>query len=116
MLLTLIFIVFDYDDTAKKLKKQLDKLSRLKYDSMSRSLFGNDVITTEERQEIERTDKANHKKMEYLIVDVIINSLKLGHGKKYKSFLKVMEESEDSDLRSVAKSLGMLMLYCTKYY
>ena len=116
MLLPLIFIVFDYDDTAKKLKKQLDKLSRLKYDSMSSSLYSNDVITTKEREIIEESDKPNHKKMEYLIVNVIIYSLKLGHGKKYKSFLKVLEDSEDSDLRSVAKSLGMLILYCTKYY
>ena len=114
VILPLIFLVFDYYGTAEKLRKQLEKLSGLKCDSMSLSLYGNGVITTEEREMIK--DKTNHKKMEYLIVDVIICSLKLGYGKKYKSFLKAMENSEDSNLRSTAKNLGMLIIYCTKYY
>ena len=71
---------------------------------MESSLFANDVITANEKTIIEH--KVGRKKMEYLIVEIIISSLKKGFGKKYKSFLKSMEENEDVDLQAMAKKLG----------
>ena len=73
---------------------------------MDRSLYANEVITADERTKIK--SKLGDEKMEYLIVDIIIRSLKQNFSKKYKAFLEVMEESEDTDLQDTAKMLGML--------
>ena len=99
---------FDYTGTANKLEKQLTKLSKLNYDNMKTSLYDNGVITTEEQNIIDNK-KTRHEKMKYLIVEIIIPSLKQGFGTKYKSFLKAMEESEDTDLQDTAKKLGRLI-------
>ena len=71
---------------------------------MERSLYANEVITADEKTKIK--SKVGDEKMEYLIVDIIIASLKHKHSKKYKAFLEVMEESEDIDLQDTAKMLG----------
>ena len=71
---------------------------------MERSLYGNEVITANDRKEIK--SKVGGDKMEYLIVDIIIPSLKQKFSKKYKAFLEVMEENEDTDLQDTAKMLG----------
>lgn len=71
---------------------------------METGLYANDVITDDQRMQIK--SKIGHKKMDYLIVDILIPSLKGEHSKKYKSFLKVMEHNEDTDLQSAAKMLG----------
>ena len=73
---------------------------------MMGSLYAKDVITSEQRKLIDA--KTGQEKMMYLIVDIIIPSLQLNNCKKYKGFLEAMEESEDSDLKSTAKTLGML--------
>ena len=99
--LLILFVGFDYAAAANKLRKQLNKLSHLNYDNMERSLYANKVITADEKAKIK--SKVGAEKMEYLIVDIIIPSLKLGHSKKYKAFL---EESEDTDLQDTAKMLG----------
>ena len=108
----LIFLVFDYCDAANKLKEQSDQLIGLNYDNMGMKLFSYGVITFSEKEIIDT--KVNHKKMEYLIVDIIIRSLNQGLGKKYKCFLKAMEHSDDTDLQSTAKSLGKLIFNFTK--
>ena len=100
---------FDCIGTAKQLKKQLEKLSMLSYDNMKTSLFANEVITTKEKKVID--SKIGCKKMEYLIEEIIIPSLEQGFGKKYKSFLKVMEDNQDTTLQYTAKMLGMLILW-----
>ena len=73
---------------------------------MMGSLYAKDVITNEQRKLI--AAEIGEEKMMYLIVDIIIPSLKVNNYKKYKGFLEAMEESEDSDLKSTAKTLGML--------
>ena len=72
---------------------------------MERSLFANEVITANERKIIQ--DKSGGDKMEHLIVEIIIPSLKQKFCKKYKAFLEVMEENEDTALQNAAKNLGM---------
>ena len=74
---------------------------------MMGSLIAKDVITNEERKLIAKETGAG--KMTYLILDVIIPSLKLKRCKKYQGFLKAMEDSEDGDLVSIAKRLGESM-------
>ena len=97
---------FNCSATADKLKKQLGTLTRLNYNAMMGSLYAKDVITNEQRKLI--AAEIGEEKMMYLIVDIIIPSLKVNNHKKYKGFLEAMEESEDSDLKSTAKTLGML--------
>ena len=80
---------------------------------MKTSLYAYEVITTKEQNIID--NKIGCEKMEYLIVKIIIPSLEQRHGKKYKSFLKAMEDSEDTDLQDTAKMLGMLILVMPRY-
>ena len=75
------------------------------------SLIAEDVITDKDRKIIE--DKAGQEKMTYLVLDIIIPSLKLGYRKKYKGFLKAMEESDDSDLNNTADNFGEVIIICT---
>ena len=72
---------------------------------MERSLFANEVITADEQAKVKT--KLGDEKMEYLIVDIIIPSLKLKHSKKYKQFLIAMEDSKDTHLQDAARILGM---------
>ena len=96
---------FNCSAAADKLKKQLGTLTRLNYNAIMGSLYAKDVITNEQRKLI--AAEIGEEKMMYLIVDIIIPSLKVNNYKKYKGFLEAMEESEDSDLKSTAKTLGM---------
>ena len=76
---------------------------------METLLFGKKVITHNQRTKIKKM--TGRKKMEYLIVDVIIPSLEQGFVKKYTSFLESMEESDDYDLQATAKTLCKL-IFC----
>ena len=76
---------------------------------METLLFGKEVITHGQRTKIKQM--SGYEKMEYLIVDVIIPSLELGFVKKYASFLESMEESDDYDLQTTAKTLRKL-IFC----
>ena len=80
---------------------------------MKHSLFAKGVITKQDRKMIDA--KIGQEQMIYLIADIIIPSLKLKFCKKYKGFLKAMEESDDSNLNSTAKRLGKLILFRVHY-
>lgn len=71
---------------------------------MEASLFANDVITRGEKVKI--ANKVGSKKMEYLIMEIIIPSLNKKFSKKYKSFLETMKTNEDVDLQTMAENLG----------
>ena len=102
-----LFPDFNCSATAGELKNQLGKLTKLKYNAMMGSLYAKYVITDREREIID--NKINEDKMMYLIVDIIIPSLRLGYYKKYKKFLEAMEESDDPNLSSMAEKLGKLI-------
>ena len=53
---------------------------------MMGSLYSKDVITNKERKIID--DKVGEKKMMYLVVDIIMPSLRQNNYKKYKAFWK----------------------------
>ena len=74
---------------------------------MKSQLYAEEVITYDQRKFIDI--QVGRNKMDYLIVDIIIPSLKAKFSKKYKSFLKVMEENDDIDLQSAAEMLGRLI-------
>ena len=110
----LIFLVFDYCDAANRLREQSDQLSGLKYDNMGMKLYSYGVITFNENEIIDEK-KVNHEKMKYLIVHVIIRSLNQGLSKKYKLFLKAMEDSDDFVLQSIAGRLGKFIFMFRKF-
>ena len=71
---------------------------------MKAELFANEVVTKNERTKIQ--NESGDDKMECLIVNILIPSLEAKFSKKYKYFLKVMENNEDIVLQSAAKRLG----------
>ena len=77
---------------------------------MKSQLYAKEVITYDQRKFIDI--QVGRNKMDYLIVDIIVPSLKAKFSKKYKSFLKVMEENDDTDLQSAAEMLGRLINVC----
>ena len=70
---------------------------------MSGSLFANDVITRQEKLEIDRM--VGKSQMER-VLDIVIASLKVNQTTKYKGFLVAMENSEDALLKAIARELG----------
>ena len=85
------------------LRKEYDQLSHLPYTSMDNQLFAKDVITLDEKLQIE--SKIGTEKMAKLL-NIIIASLRLKQTTKYLGFLKAMEESKDITLKQTAKRLG----------
>ena len=81
---------------------------------MKIALMGKNVITDSERREIDT--KIGQEKMLYVIVDIVIPSLKSNFYKKYRGFLEAMEESYDIDLKSTAKILGELIISLQSFY
>ena len=75
---------------------------------MNIALIARHVITDNERRQIDK--RIGQEKMLYVIVDIVIPSLKSNFYKKYKGLLEAMEESDDIDLKSTAEILGELII------
>ena len=94
---------FDCNAAATMLKKKFDMLGYLSYSSMSNRLYANDVITLQEKQQIDRL--IGQAQIEAVIA-IVIASLKAGQTAKYRGLLVAMEESEDILLKQKAAELG----------
>ena len=70
---------------------------------MKIGLYGNDVITKQEKMEIDAL--IGEAQMEK-VLGIILNSLSLNMDAKYKGFLLAMEKSDDLLLQMKAKELG----------
>ena len=66
-------------------------------------LVANDVITNQEKKEI---DKMTGEDQMAEILDILQTSLNNKQTKKFKGFLQAMEQSEDELLKETAKKLG----------
>ena len=97
----------------KKLKNKYEELLHLPYPDMSGKLYAKDVITNQEKLEI--NNLIGKRQMER-VLDIIIQSLKCNDTAKYKGFLKAMEESDDLLLRNKAEKLGKWIVTCTVAY
>ena len=104
------FSEFNCKGVAEELRKELDTLSKLNYNAMKTLLIVKNVITDQEMKIID--GKIGEEQMIYLLVEIIIPSLKVNNSEKYMGFLEAMEGSDDSDLKSIAKKLGKLDHYC----
>ena len=89
------------------LKKNFDVLSNLSYSNMSGCLFSYEVITQQEKIEI---DQLVGKSQMERVLHIVIASLKANKTAKYKGFLVAMENSEDALLNVIAKDLGEWIL------
>ena len=103
------FSEFSCKAVAEELRKQLPTLRKLNYEAMKTLLIAKGVIADQEMRIIDV--KIGHQKMTVLLVDIIIPSLKVNNSEKYKGFLEAMEESDDSDVKCMAKKFGKLDHY-----
>ena len=76
---------------------------------MNSQLLAKQVITLDQKTSIDI--QVGRKKMDYLILRIIMPSLKANCSTIYKLFLRVMEDNDDIDLQSAAKMLGELIMY-----
>ena len=104
------FSEFNYKAVAEELKKELGTLSKLNYNAMKTLLIAKNVITDQQMKIID--GKIGEEQMTYLLVDIIIPSLKVNNSEKYKGFFEAMKGSDDSDLKNIAKKLGKLDHCC----
>ena len=95
--------MFDCFSTAKMLQEKYDDLGNLSYPSISSKLFAYDVITRQEKQQIE--ELVGNKQIEK-VLDIVMNSLYSNQTEKYRGLLLAMENSEDSLSKLKAAELG----------
>ena len=89
-----------------KLRKLYDKLIHLPVKDLLPSLYARDVVNSDQKK-IAEAKVLDADKMGY-ILDLIIDSLKVGVPIKYNNFLEVMKESKDSVANESVKNLGMV--------
>ena len=102
-------VKFDCFVAKKSVKSNYNELINLSIESILAKLFAEDVITSVEKETIEKTSPLKSKKMEYFLDNVIIPSLANNVTVKFKAFLEVMEQSGDPLLMDMAKKLGMYL-------
>ena len=88
-------------------QEQYDKLIRLPVDNLLPSLYAYNVVTFDQKEEIEELPQKK-KRMDF-ILSLIIRSLDSGIADLYNGFLKVLKESKDVSTIELAKKLGKLM-------
>lgn len=88
---------------AKSLKKHKAIWSQLSYNSMRLHLEAKNVITENERKEIDAIT-INAKQME-MVIDIVHTSLLLRNAKKYKGFIEAIEQSDDDSVKDTASKL-----------
>ena len=89
-----------------KLRKLYDKLIHLPVKDLLPSLYARDVVNSDQKK-IAEANVLDADKMGY-ILDLIIDSLKVGVPIKYNNFLEVMKKSKDSVANESVKNLGMI--------
>ena len=98
----------DYSTAHAAIRDQYVKLICLPVDNLLPSLFANNVITFDQKKDIE--DIPQKKKQMEFILDLIIHSLENDVASLYNGFLKSIQQSEDVVTRELAKKLGDLAL------
>ena len=103
------FYIVEYSDCSTAhatIQEQYDKIIYLPVDSLLPSLYAYNVVTFDQKEEIEELPQKK-KKMDF-IASLIIRSLDSGVADLYNGFLKALKESEDLPTRKLAKKLGKL--------
>ena len=107
---------FDFSAIEVNIQENYVKLTILPINSMLGNLFSKGIITFEEKQRIQALP-VEMDRMQYFLDRIIIPSLKVNVDMKLRGFLKVMKESGDPTLISMAEKLGKhLITYVALYY
>ena len=99
---------FDCPSLLDRLQHNYVEISNLPINSILNHLFAGKIITLQEKQKIKTIPRElEDERMEYLLDNIIIPSLKNNVTVKFKGFLKVLEDSDNPVLTTAAKNLGM---------
>jgi len=74
-------------------------------DSILDKLFAKKIVTSQQKKDIERTERNDGKGMN-LLLDLVLDSLKQNFPDKYIGFFETLESHEDPLLRDKANGLG----------
>ena len=96
---------FDCSTAKVNIQKNYCELAILPINSMLNKLCSRGIITLEEKQQI-KANPVENDRMEYFLDHIIVPSLEDNVDVKFIGFLKVMKESGDSALISMAAKLG----------
>ena len=94
---------FDCSTVATMLQHSYQELGNLSYSSMRPGLIAKDVITLQEKRQI--NNLIGEQQIE-AVLDIVISSLRAGQTAKYRGLLIAMEESGDILLKQKAEELG----------
>ena len=97
----------DCSTACATIQEHYDKLIHLPVDNLLPSLYAYNVVTFDQKEEIEELPQ-KRRRMEF-VLNLIIRSLDSGVGNLYNGFLKVLKECEDLVTRELAKKLGKLI-------
>ena len=81
-------------------------MTKLNIELILERLLSKGIITTDEKKMID-SKPASRDKMIYFLDGVIVPSLQNNINAKFRGFLEVLEESGDSTMINLAKTLGM---------
>lgn len=96
-------------ETLDHMRKQFKRFARLKLNKdVLQDLYVEEVITHEERIDIQKLDK--EFRMEMLMDDIIIPSLRARTSQKYICFINILQRSRDVALKSMASELTRHLL------
>ena len=95
----------DCSSVVDRIRKDYNDLLQLPIDFGI--LYSKYIITLPEKQKIDNIT-LNKEKNQCFFDEVLIPSLKVGMTEKYKAFIKVLEESDDSLLKFMAGKIGEL--------
>ena len=101
-----LHIIGIYANVVQKVKDNYNDLINLHTTAMLPSLYAKSVITLVDKDTISLTKALERDKMQYLLDQIIIPSLQAGVIQKFKLFLEVMENSEDTVTKTMAQKLG----------
>ena len=91
------------------IRKHFKRFVRVKvHRDVLHDLYTEEVITYEEKMEIRKMEK--EFRMETLMDDVIIPSLRAQTGQKYICFINILQRSHDITLKSLASDLTRHLL------
>ena len=74
--------------------------------SLIPALFAKGVITPREQENMKAPQWTSTQNTVYLLNEIVIPSLKIGHLQKFENLLQAMEESEDLTCQSLATELN----------
>jgi len=88
----------------EKIREHYNELSNLKINSLLGLLYGKKVIAMEEKKAIQSKSLESDRMM-YFLDDILIPSLQNKMTEKYNGFLQLLQDSGDTDMKSMAERI-----------